>query len=89
MPTALVNEIFQDLLYTTLLVALPSLAVSLLVGLLISILQTITSIQEQTLSFVPRIMAVGLVLIFTMAWSVQTVTQFTVRMLGHAVEVTR
>ena len=89
MSTPQVLEIGRDLLYTALLISLPALAVSLVVGLIISILQTITSIQEQTLSFVPRLVAVGLVLVFTMAWTLQTAIQFTVRMLtqiGEAVQ---
>jgi flagellar biosynthetic protein FliQ len=84
-----VIEIGRDTLYTALLLALPALGVSLAVGLLISILQVITSIQEQTLSFVPRIVAVGIVLVFTMAWSTQVAAQFTVRLFSRLAEVTR
>ena len=84
-----VLEMGQDLLYTALLLALPALLVSLVVGLVVSILQTVTSIQEQTLSFVPRLLAVGLVLVFTMAWALQTATHFTVRMLWQATEALR
>lgn len=84
-----VIEIGRDLLYTTLLLALPALGVSLLVGLVISILQAITSIQEQTLSFVPRIVAVGFVLVISMAWSMQVAVHFTLRMLIRLVEVTK
>ncbi|HYV39007.1 MAG TPA: flagellar biosynthetic protein FliQ [Gemmataceae bacterium] len=82
-----VLEIGQDLIYTVLLLALPTLVVSLVVGLVFSVLQTITSIQEQTLTFVPRLIAVGLVLILTMSWSLKLAVHFTVRMLGHAAEV--
>jgi len=84
-----VIEIGRDVLYTTLLLALPALGVSLVVGLVISILQVITGIQEQTLSFVPRIVAVGIALVFTMAWSTQVATQFTVRLFSRLAEVTR
>ncbi|MBX9677699.1 MAG: flagellar biosynthetic protein FliQ [Gemmataceae bacterium] len=84
-----VLEIGRELLWTTLLIALPSLLASLLVGLIVSILQTITSIQEQTLSFVPRLIAVGFVLLFTMSWALQQAVNFTVRMLGTASEVVR
>ena len=87
-----VNEaiaIGRDLFYTTLLLALPALLVSLVVGLVISILQTITSIQEQTLTFTPRLIGVGLAIIFTMAWSIQVAVYFTMRMLTFASEVTR
>jgi flagellar biosynthetic protein FliQ len=82
-----VLEIGQDLIYTVLLLALPTLVVSLVVGLVFSILQTITSIQEQTLTFVPRLIAVGLVIVLTMSWSLKLAMHFTVRMLGHAAEV--
>jgi flagellar biosynthetic protein FliQ len=89
MTVAELIEIAQDLLYTALLLALPALAASLIVGLIISILQTLTSIQEQTLSFAPKIIAVALVLVFTIAWTSQLAIQFTVRMIAHAAEVTR
>ncbi len=83
------TEIGRDLFYTVLLLALPALLTSLVVGLLISILQTITSIQEQTLTFTPRLIGVGLAIIFTMAWALQVAVYFTVRMLGYAAGVTR
>lgn len=82
-------DLMRDLLYTALLLALPALLVSLVVGLIVSILQTITSIQEQTLSFTPRLIAVALVLVLTVTWSAQMAVQFTVRMLEHAAQVTR
>lgn len=77
-------EIGRDLLYTALLLALPALAVSLVVGLIIGVLQAITSIQEQTLSFVPRLLAVGLVLVLAMPWTMQLAVHFTMRMLERA-----
>jgi flagellar biosynthetic protein FliQ len=84
-----VLEIGQDLFYTVMLLALPALVVSLVVGLIVSILQAITSIQEQTLSFAPRLLAVGLVILFTMTWALHVAVHFTVRMLGLALEATR
>jgi flagellar biosynthetic protein FliQ len=83
----MVLEVGRDLFYTALLVALPALAVSLLVGLVISIFQTVTSIQDQTLSYVPRILIVGLVLVLTMSFSLQLAVGFTVRMFFRAAEV--
>jgi flagellar biosynthetic protein FliQ len=84
-----VVEISRDLLYTALLLTLPTLAASLLVGLIISILQAITSIQEQTLTFVPRLLAAGLVLVVAMPWTMQIAIHFTMRMLERAAEVGR
>lgn len=84
-----VMEIGRDLLLTALLISLPALLASLIVGLVISILQTITSLQEQTLSFVPRLLAVGAVLLLFLGWILQTGVHFTMRMLWHAAEVVR
>lgn len=84
-----VLEISRDLFYTALLVALPALAVSLLIGLVVSVFQTVTSIQDQTLSYVPRIVIVGLVIVLTLSFSLELATHFTVRMLARAADVTR
>ena len=89
MSYAEVLEISRDLFYTALLVALPALVVSLLVGLVVSIFQTVTSIQDQTISYVPRIIIVGLVIVLTISFSLEMATHFTVRMLVRAAEVIR
>ena len=60
MSQAVVLDIMRDALTTTILVALPILVIALAVGLLISILQATTQVQEQTLTFVPKILAVFL-----------------------------
>ncbi len=82
-------ELTRDLFYTALLLAMPALIVSLVVGLIISVFQAVTSIQEQTLTYVPRIAAVSVVLLVTLTWSAQTAIHFTERMLWQASEVTR
>jgi flagellar biosynthetic protein FliQ len=87
MSIAQVIEIGRDMLYTALLLALPTLAASLIVGLVVSILQAVTSIQEQTLAFVPRLLAVGLVLVVAMPWTMQLAVHFTMRMLERAAGV--
>lgn len=82
-------EIGRDLLWTALWLSLPAVGVSLLVGLAISILQTLTSVQEQTLSFAPRIAAVCLILVLALPWMLRTSTAFTTRMVARMVEVTK
>ena len=81
MDTSQVVQIGRDMLLTALVLSLPTIAASLIVGLCISILQTITSVQEQTLSFAPRIIAVGAVLIVSLPWTIRVVSSFTLRML--------
>ncbi|VTT97903.1 hypothetical protein : Flagellar biosynthesis protein FliQ OS=Clostridium ljungdahlii (strain ATCC 55383 / DSM 13528 / PETC) GN=fliQ PE=4 SV=1: Bac_export_3 [Gemmataceae bacterium] len=74
----------QELFLVALLVAMPALVVSLIVGLVVSVFQTVTSIQDQTLSYVPRIILVGLVIVATLGFSLQQGVAFTRRMIGYA-----
>lgn len=73
-----VTAIASSALYLVIKVAAPVLLVSLVVGLLISIFQTVTSIQEQTLTFVPKILAVFLSLIVLGNWMLNELTGFMV-----------
>ena len=82
-----ITVIVRDLLLTTLVLTLPAVLTSLLVGGAISLLQTVTSIQEQTLSFAPRIITVALVTMVTLPWSLKMATGFTSRMIYHMLEV--
>ena len=63
-----VSEMTNNALYVIIKVSLPVLLVSLVVGLVISIFQTVTSIQEQTLTFVPKIVAIFLCLVVIGHW---------------------
>lgn len=87
-PTDIV-QIATDLLVTVVILALPPVLTSLFVGIIISVLQTMTSVQEQTLTFAPRILAVAVVLILTMPWTLQTASGFSMRMMNHLVEAGR
>lgn len=89
MDTLNVVEIGQDFLLTAMWLSGPAIVVSLVVGLLISLAQTITSIQEQTLSFAPRIVAVGAVMLLTLPWMLQQSTAFTMRMMERLLQVTQ
>ncbi len=79
----------QDLLWTALLLSGPALAASLLVGLVVSLLQAMTALQDQTLSLVPKLLVVALVLIWTMPWAMQLAGHFTQRMLAQLAQVVR
>ena len=71
----------RELMLTSLLLVAPIVLVSLIVGLFISIAQTVTSIQEQTLTFAPRIVAVVGVVILLTPWYLTTLKTFTVDMI--------
>ena len=81
MSEAVVLEFAQQGLRVALLVATPLLAVSLVVGILISLIQVATSLQDATLTFVPKIFAVGLALLLITHWMAQTLVEFTGRIL--------
>jgi flagellar biosynthetic protein FliQ len=71
--------VIKDAISTGLMVAAPILIVSIVVGLIISIFQATTQIQEQTLTFVPKLIAVAIIGIVTGSWMLHTIVNFTAR----------
>lgn len=71
-----VLDIARDAIFNIIIVSAPLLVVSLVVGLIISIFQTVTSIQEQTLTFVPKILAVFITLMLAGSWMMNTMIEF-------------
>lgn len=75
-----VMDISREAIYTIILTSAPLLLTSLIVGLIISIFQTVTSIQEQTLTFVPKILAVFAVMLLVGAWMLNNMSSFMVQL---------
>lgn len=71
-----VTAIASDALYLIIKTAAPVLLISLIVGLIVSIFQTVTSIQEQTLTFVPKIVAIFLALILLGHWMLNNMSGY-------------
>ena len=76
MTVEVVSDIVRQALFLVIRTALPVLLVSLIVGLVVSIFQTVTSIQEQTLTFVPKIICVFLALGFFGSWMLNSMAEF-------------
>ena len=74
--TAIAN-LFSEAIYYILLVSMPSLLAAVIVGLVISIFQATTTIQEQTLTFVPKIIAVLLVIVVLFVWMSNMLGEYT------------
>ena len=72
-----VIDLLQGALVVTLKVSLPILLLSMIVGLIVSILQTTTSIQEQTLTFVPKLVAIFVTFVFFFAYILHTIVDYT------------
>lgn len=73
----------KEAIGTGLLVGAPVLVVSLLVGLIISIFQAMTQIQEQTLSFIPKIIAIAVVLVLLGPWMLEIMTNYTINLFSE------
>ncbi len=81
-----VIAMLRDAIWLTIKLSAPALMVSLIVGLIISIIQTTTSIQEQTLTFVPKLLAVLFVTLIFASWMIHTMTDYTqglMRIIGR------
>ncbi len=76
MTTAEVITIAKDALYTIIITSTPILLISLVIGLVISIFQTVTSIQEQTMTFVPKIIGIFLGLMLLGGWMLENMVTY-------------
>jgi len=81
-----VVDLARDLLMTTLVIAGPVLLIGLLVGVAVSLFQALTSVQEQTMSLVPKMLAVMLAILVLLAPALQVMRDFTARVLERLVE---
>jgi len=83
METQIVIDMMQESFKVSLFLAMPPLLAALGVGVLVSIFQSVTSIQEQTLVFVPKMLAVMFTLIATFSWMMNMVIHFTERLIEN------
>ncbi|SCP95917.1 flagellar biosynthesis protein FliQ [Anaerobium acetethylicum] len=75
-----VMDLARETLYIMIITSAPLLLISLIVGLVISIFQTVTSIQEQTLTFVPKILAVFVGIMIFGSWIMTVINNYVVRL---------
>ncbi len=80
MTTDIVIDIAREALWLIIKCSAPMLLVSLVVGLIISIFQTVTSIQEQTLTFVPKILSIFITIILCGGWIMSNIVTFMTRL---------
>lgn len=80
-----ITELARDLLWTTIVLAGPVLIVGLAVGLLVSLFQALTSVQEQTMSLIPKMFAVMLVVLLLLSPALQILREYTERIFSQLV----
>jgi flagellar biosynthetic protein FliQ len=76
-------QLLSDMLLTALLITAPLLAVTLVVGLLVSIVQVVTQIQETSLTFIPKIVAAVIVLVVCGSWMLKRLVAFAVNLIAN------
>ncbi|MDZ4772260.1 MAG: flagellar biosynthetic protein FliQ [Planctomycetota bacterium] len=80
-----ITELARDLLWTTIVLAGPVLIVGLVVGLCVSLFQALTSVQEQTMSLIPKMLAVMLVVLLLLSPALQILREYTASIFGQLV----
>ena len=82
MTPELVINIVQNALFMLIVISAPILGISLVVGLLVSILQAATQINEMTLTFIPKLLAMFVVLLVAGPWMLNTLMDYTIRLFN-------
>ena len=77
MDSGFVVEVTNQAVKVTLMLAAPMLLGALIVGIMVSLFQAVTQINEQTLSFIPKILVIVMALVFLSPWMMETLTSFT------------
>ncbi len=85
-PDLYISDLVRDLLLTSLMLAGPVLLVGLIVGVAVSLFQALTSVQEQTLSLVPKMLAVLMVVLLLLAPALQVIRDYAERVFGQLIE---
>jgi flagellar biosynthetic protein FliQ len=78
-----VIHLVREAFYTMILIASPVLVTSMVIGLIISTFQAATSIQEFTLTFVPKLIAIAIILVLMLPWMMQTIISFTLTIFSE------
>ena len=76
-------HLFREAFYTLMLISAPTLLVSMVVGLIISVFQAATSIQEATLTFVPKMIVMAVVIVLTLPWILDVMISFTTNLFNQ------
>jgi flagellar biosynthesis protein FliQ len=82
-------EMLRSLITVSLMVISPIVGAAIIMGVIVSLLQAITSIQEPTLSFAPKLIAVGAVIIIGAPWMIRQLMQFAIFFINKLPEMTR
>jgi flagellar biosynthetic protein FliQ len=83
MSDALITSLIRYALETLMWITAPMLVVAILVGVVVSVVQNLTSIQDQTFSFAPRVVAMFIIFLITFPWAMRVIVTFTSSLFGN------
>jgi flagellar biosynthesis protein FliQ len=83
MAEELIMNLGQETLKTTAMLAAPMLIGALVIGLMVSVFQAVTQINEATLTFIPKIVVVGVIMIIAGPWMLDTLSKFTIELFEN------
>ena len=82
-------QVLRELVSVSILVSSPILAVSVSVGIAVSLIQAVTSVQEASLTFIPKLVSLGIVMVVSAPWILRTLMTFTIKYLTQLTETVR
>lgn len=82
-------EMVKAMVFQALMLAAPILVTALVIGLAVSLFQAVTSIHEQTLSFVPKVLGIVIVLVITLPWMMRSAIEFTTMLIERMPQMVR
>jgi len=80
-------ELFRGAIMSALMLVTPILVTAIAVGLTVSLVQSVTSIQDQTLTFAPKLFAVGMVMVASSSWLMKTLMNFTIETYSRMTQI--
>jgi flagellar biosynthetic protein FliQ len=83
MNAAYATDLLKMLMTSAVTLAAPILLTAMIIGLAVSLFQSVTSIQEQTLTFVPKVLAIVVIMVLLMPWMLRTLVEFAAGMIGR------
>jgi len=87
MTLELAIELFRGAIMNALMLVTPTLMTAIAVGMTVSLVQSVTSIQDQTLTFAPKLFAVGMVMVASSSWLMKTLMNFTVETYSRMTQI--
>ncbi len=82
-------ELLKAMMFQAVMISVPILGVAMIIGLAISLFQAVTTIHEQTLTFVPKALGMVLLLVLMLPWILRSITQFSVAVLEKLPEMVK